>query len=1196
MKSRTIQLGAHKLPLPLGASSDDRRLHAWSMLSRVLSQGTVVAFVGSGCSRALGYPSWKELTGGLVDATIASLEESPSVARSELEKYEGFKKALERRRKVQPASLMFYISACQQTLRESDPARYREYFEREFSDEEYYRARFNKNAKKRIESDRHYKKRFLEPPARADESCNPLARLLELPIHRFVTTNYDSEIEQALARKHDLTMERFGIGASPAEEQTLLSFTQEDRYHRELARFALARVPGNRHMVFHCHGRFDREHSIIASEADYQKYYLADRGASGYAFRQTLQLLLRSNPLLFVGYSLSDDDPLRPLRQLGAIEPEAKASRPLFALLEAPRSPDDPEELHREEQLFERYGVRAISYPGANQGADERERAHALCQALGDLETHYLSATRQWVEKPLAKRPPTATCSSRCRLLGVDPAAGETLGVGCRAAHPLHDLRPGLLGLVGPSGSGKSMALARAVNALSLSEGDPARSSLRAAPFAGTSFPKIFLWNAYFENEALTGLDLVLSFLDPDNRTRGPRHRRLLHCLRTQKALLILDGCERLLHVRGRARGRSLSITIRSLFEVLADRESLSTVILAGRIWPEELRELAERDARIRHVQARSLDTDDLLANPLFQRLNDCQQGRERRLVSALCSLLDGHHYGVLLAERYLHNECAPEMTDERLCEAAIALHGRLAERPPKKRLAAMIECSLEQLERRFHGAREALERLAFFRGPIVARVAKICCQKASHADGGDDLLAELQKQLFIFPAAVDGDRSSAYLVYDPISSYFTRKSQVGRSEMIPSFAQPGTTAAAAGIQPGGRERSNHITELFEQILDAAEGKDAVPLCRSAFTLVRSQMECSSAPGWTDFDRYSRFGIRIAELAKKISPATWSFGTRLRIAEVEHVDAPLYIGELAWLYTDVGLALFSEGLMADAFSVWEQAYEINRVIEGAERPGETVSESLLNLAHCLIELGRLWDAEDYLDDAEEINDLVGSESLEARIAGFKGLTSHLKGNLEQADTYYARCLDRLDQEVNPRAASFFHVHRCLLHIERDDLVSARQSARTARAFAEATQSSDLLAYSRIAEADLLLTARDPAAARPVYIAAFEEAARCKARKIQALIAFKLSELARSQGDLEGAREKALDGLGLSNELGLGLLQTRGLIALGRSIRESGSEELGTEYLRIARDQARMQQYWLRYREAERLLSERPLRH
>ncbi len=164
------------------------------------------------------------------------------------------------------------------------------------------------------------------------------------------------------------------------------SFTQRRRFGNELALFALANVDDTDYTVFHCHGRYNEVDSVIASEADYQKWYMGDpEGAGPPVFRQTIDLLFSSNPILFVGYGLADDDLLRPLRMLQAVDLTLREAKPLVALIEEPAEGED---WIRHEILFERYGRARHSIHTAPA---ERPRlwAAALCASLRRPATRF---------------------------------------------------------------------------------------------------------------------------------------------------------------------------------------------------------------------------------------------------------------------------------------------------------------------------------------------------------------------------------------------------------------------------------------------------------------------------------------------------------------------------------------------------------------------------------------------------------------------------------------------------------------------------------------------------------------------------------------------------------------------------------------------------------------------------------------
>ncbi|NIR27841.1 MAG: hypothetical protein GWN84_00580, partial [Gammaproteobacteria bacterium] len=71
------------------------------------------------------------------------------------------------------------------------------------------------------------------------------------------------------------------------------------------------------------------------------------------------------------------------------------------------------------------------------------------------------------------------------------------------------------------------------------------------------------------------------------------------------------------------------------------------------------------------------------------------------------------------------------------------------------------------------------------------------------------------------------------------------------------------------------------------------------------------------------------------------------------------------------------------------------------------------------------------------------------------------------------------------------------------------------------------------------------------------------------RRLEADALSELSRLALDLGDAENARRRAMGALRLSNELGLGLRKTHGLVVLGLATVRAGPMDLGKSYLRQA---------------------------
>jgi len=586
---------AHRLPLRRGASWQEHRAHSLGMLLRALKQGNAVAFVGSGPSTPLGYPSWAQLAQDAVDQARSS-----APAGSDIEKQLGrFAADLKTQGWKDPTYLKYYIGVALRVLGEAGA---------------------------------FIRKRYSQRQVQISPESNPYAALVRLPIRRFVTTNYDCSIEQALAAERSIPWESFGIDGCDSAVRMPLSFTQQPRYREQLALFALAGTEKNSNMVFHCHGRFDEPESIILSEADYQRWYLADQSEAGRAFRQTVALLLESNPLIFIGYSLSDDDLLRPLRSIGALHPDRRNLMPNFVIVEG------NEEKNHDcyESLWERYGLHVIAYDSPDlkgvrsDKTRNRKRATELRGQLEVIAKQLGTASEEWLSKPTL-REVEATNPGTSLHFGIPPAHSGILGPGVsERLLPEINIKMAagnhLIGLVGPGGCGKKW---HAMQLIQRSQGSP--------DYSGR-----FFWSTLYADDLLTGLDRLLKFLDPDGLVPGGRLKRLSACLKQPaRRLIVLDGIDRYLKQNNRAgRGVAIDSLVCGLLEVLKDRDNRSVVLLTSRLWPEDFEDGWKIDIG-------PLRSEDLAPVSPFNQLGPAER-------SALCALLSGHAYALLLAAHYL--------------------------------------------------------------------------------------------------------------------------------------------------------------------------------------------------------------------------------------------------------------------------------------------------------------------------------------------------------------------------------------------------------------------------------------------------------------------------------------------------------------------------------------------------------------
>lgn len=1153
----TIGPASHRLSLSPEAARDERLGRAREMLSRALSQETLVAVVGTGCSAPLGYPTWRQMAEELVRLALDKLRERGGDG-ADLDRVLGFQKRLESPRGDGSLGLMFIIGHCRSLLSglaaESD-------------------------------SFTHYIKRtFAFPDPLREVEHNPHRVLLELPIYRFVTTNYDCEIERALYLERRIPMSEFGILPSGIPQSAQRSFTQKPENCDQLALFSLSRVEEAKNMVFHCHGRFDDIDSIVASEADYQRWYLADGEGPQSAFLRTVDLLFGSNPILFVGYGLGDEDLLRPLRLISATERERKELRPLFALLPEPSEAADWD---YHEQLFERYGVHVVPYESP-PGIDPQERGRLLCEALRGLRRDSHCWRDSWFQKPFFRpvevraQPPQPYWHYR-----PESRRQETFGAE-RVREKLVELEnavlggAAVLGLIGPGGTGKSW------HALELLERMRGQSRIEG----------LFFWSSYYTDDWLTGLDRLLAYLDPHGDPRVSRLKRLREVLCRGRYLIVLDGFERLLRPRQEAieLGESFTPSVKGLLDSFAHTESISTVVLTSRLWPQEL----EIDGnRIRIYRLPRIETADIRDVEPFS-------WRPRSDVSALCSLLEGHIYGLVLAARQIRRggRKAAEQSLFKLCQV-------LAEQPPDQRVSQMIREAIEGVDQASGGlARAVFEHLAVFMSPVTDAIARRCYELALAEWDGDpstappveELLDSLvsSRLLFIVRPGPGESDPSAYTTHPTVRSYVFREIYQTERDTLPNFTLAGFTSGTSSVHPGRGRSAKVVRGLFDRLHDAvrealANGRpqEAGELCRGLFGIVRSRMEANTASRWTSYSEYVRYAARLVLIAKETSPRLWRFREPHELADLEDLDAPLHADEVAFLYNDIGLSLCAEGDMADTVDIWQQGYEINRILEGGTAVIPQYSlQSQLHLGHAYLELGKLPLAEQYLAATEKTNHLVKDPDYGARILGYQALVAHLRGHLVKADEMYEDALRNLVAAGgNHRAESFFYCHRAALAVARGQFDDAERYIESGRALAEAGRARDLIAYVRTNRGSFWRERGFPDKAVMEYNAALAEARRIGIRRLEAEIFSGLARVALKLGDAEVARQRAMTALRLANELGLGLRQAHSLTVLGLATLQAGQRRLGTAYLRHALRLADGQEYWLRSREAEEALQE-----
>ncbi len=1171
-----VDFAPYLIPPRAKIAREERIRRSREMLFRVLSQNTTVAFVGSGCSVPLGYPNWTGFVQRLVSATREYLEQNRGSADS-LKRCTQLLDRLSAEIPPGAEEMMFAVSICREILKKpSGEKAYQKCLEESLS------------------------------PRGKKATDQPLHALLDLPIHRFVTTNYDHEIEHALATIRQVPLEEFGL-LNPAQKDPR-SFTQKSENCDRLALFALARPEETRDVVFHCHGRCDDFESIIATESDYQNWYLANGDEEKRVFQQTLDVLLGANPILFVGYSLSDEGLLRPLRLFHATCPEERFERPFFALM--------PEKSCAKEQdqhdyLFERYGLNVLPFAAETS----EEIGPSLCGELRNLRRELTAWRQSWSEKPCFRkvnfltRPPQPY-----RHPGPIPDIGEPSIASREAAELLGgnadsvDIMK-LLGnnrivvLLGKEGTGKSWRALQLIESL---------SKAHLPPFQG-----FFFWSSYYSDDLLSGVERLLHYLDPEARTasegsRLGRLERLLHAgeggKQAARYLIVFDGFDRLLHRSGRPdEGRIENPAARKFIELFLAPECESRLLLTSQLWPLELERCPDAApfpiGRLRFFGGKS--------NPEFFCTGEDD-------TAVLYALLDGHAYALLLAERFLARERECHVTEpvQRLAEKLFGI-------VPERRIWGLIEEIVQDLDRHTNGfARPLLERLAVFMTPVTSSICALCYREVKKAHphkpgpGLKKVLDQLVKSSLLAKDSCGPSDcmrlTPIWTVQPTVRKYVFEQVHGVARDALPHFALSGFTSGDAAVHPGSAEAAEIVKSLWERLygatkkaIDRNNPVKARELCRALFGVMRARMEAITTPRWWTYKEYARYCVRLIDLVRRVSylglgsaepPGVsdrtdpfWTYCEPQAITQIEWERAPLHSDELAWLYNELGLTLLACGHMVDCLRVWEQGYEINRVVDGTTPVPSFTLESQLHLVHTFLDLGRLPDMRRYLDEAERTNAKVEDPDASGRILGFRALLAHLQSDFDEADRLYTKAIKRLRASQNARGESYFLSHRAALEVSLHRFDRAEDAARSCRALAETADYPDLVVYSRLAAGQVCRAQGKLVDATVVLNAALREAKRLQLGRLQAEILTELARLALDLGDSALARQRALEALEISNGRGLGLRRSHSLLVLGLATLKAEQRKLGIAYLKQAQKSAEAQEYWLCRREAlERL--------
>lgn len=205
---------------------------------------------------------------------------------------------------------------------------------------------------------------------------DPLDRTIrQLNIHRYLTTNYDFEIERYYQdlgyRKSELS------DFNSLEAETHIAKTQYDRRDyrvdglgsilwdttfdpkrsSDLVTFATGH-DGADAAVFHLHGRATKSDPLIITERNYMHMYV-NTGDDREMIDEGITMAFSATPILFIGLGMEEADVLRPLRQFIS---DNDSSRGYTAMVLLPADTSIEKRSKFASSLYLRYGTHTIFY------------------------------------------------------------------------------------------------------------------------------------------------------------------------------------------------------------------------------------------------------------------------------------------------------------------------------------------------------------------------------------------------------------------------------------------------------------------------------------------------------------------------------------------------------------------------------------------------------------------------------------------------------------------------------------------------------------------------------------------------------------------------------------------------------------------------------------------------------------------
>lgn len=227
------------------------------------------------------------------------------------------------------------------------------------------------------------------------QGLDPLSIIYkDLEIRRFLTLNFDIEIERMLATHYanhnDEKHQPFlNFLQKPVDDKTPIKSKHDlDNGLQQAVRsatigesnlgdlFTFGAFPANfDSLVFHLHGRVDDPENMVITQLDYERLYLNSTNLQR-SFEEARHAVFNGSDILFVGTGLNESDVIAPLRDFTARHRQMDdVTGQVYALLPSSTSKRyRGENIGLAQTLYKNYGVYSIFFDGADSQSHKQLR------------------------------------------------------------------------------------------------------------------------------------------------------------------------------------------------------------------------------------------------------------------------------------------------------------------------------------------------------------------------------------------------------------------------------------------------------------------------------------------------------------------------------------------------------------------------------------------------------------------------------------------------------------------------------------------------------------------------------------------------------------------------------------------------------------------------------------------------------